>query len=292
MNFKCTKYLYFETCVYLNFRANVTVCAGYPKPTREEIIHNVKGMHGILWTTSDRLNAEILDAAGPQLKSISTMTAGLDYVDVSELKRRGIKLGYTPNIVGEAVADLAIGLMIAAGRRFHEGRLHIEQNKWEERPQYLLGHEIKSSTIGIVGFGAIGQAVAKRLQGFSVSKILYSGHREKPEGAELGASFVPFNDVLENSDYILVSAPLTDETRGMFNEQAFNKMKRSSIFVNVARGGLVDQDALYYALKEGKIFAAGLDVMTPEPLPIDDPLLKLPNCGKIKLNLILTIILF
>lgn len=237
-------------------------------------------MDGILWTTHERLDAEILDAAGPQLKTISVMSAGLDYVDVPELKRRRIKLGYTPNIVAESAADAAIGLMISAGRRFHEGRMHIEQNKWENRPQYLLGHEVKSSNIGIVGFGAIGQAIARRLKGFLVSSILYSGHREKAEGVKLGAQFSTFDDVLTKSDFIFVCAPLTDETRGMFNETAFNKMKPTSVFVNVARGALVDQTALYNALKNGKIFAAGLDVMTPEPLPSDDPLLTLPNCGE------------
>lgn len=236
-------------------------------------------MHGVLWATNENLNAEVLDAAGPQLQSISAITAGINYIDIPEVKRRGINLGHTSIIHNDAVADVAIGLMIAATRRFHEGRLNIEQGKWIKRPQYLLGNDIKSTTIGIIGFGGIGQTIAKRLKGFDVAEILYAGHGAKVEGDQLGARFVTFDEVLAKSDYIFVSAPLTHETWGLFNEETFSKMKATSVFVNVARGAIVDQIALYNALKNGIIFAAGLDVMTPEPLSSDDPLLTLPNCS-------------
>lgn len=140
-------------------------------------------MDGILWATHEPLNAEALDRAGPQLKVISTKSAGIDYVDVAEVKRRGIPLGHTPNVLSDAVADLAIGLMVSAARRFREGFLKIVNDNWElGDPQWMLGQDIKGSTIGIVGFGGIGQKIAKRLQGFGVGTILYSGHKEKPEG--------------------------------------------------------------------------------------------------------------
>lgn len=143
----------------------------------------IKGVDGILWATHERLDAEALDVAGPQLKVISTKSAGLDYVDMDELRKRGIPLGHTPGVLSDAVADLAIGLMISAARRFHEGFLKIEKDQWElGHPLWMLGQDIKGSTVGIVGLGGIGQAICKRLQGFEVGKILYTGHKEKNEG--------------------------------------------------------------------------------------------------------------
>lgn len=155
----------------------------------------------------------------------------------------------------------------------------MEKNLWDDQPQTFLGVEIRSSTIGIVGFGGIGQAIAKDISGFSPGEILYSGHSEKPEGEILNARFVSFDELVTKSDFVFISCPLTSETRKMFNAEVFAKMKPTSVLVNVARGDIVDQDALYDALKNHRIFAAGLDVMTPEPLPADHPLMTLPNCG-------------
>lgn len=150
---------------------------------------------------------------------------------------------------------------------------------WDEEPQTFLGLEIRGSVIGIVGFGGIGQTIASQISGFQPAKIIYSGHKEKEEGKKINAKFVSFDELLAQSDYIFVACPLTPETKHMFNADAFDKMKNTSILVNVARGGVVDQEALYDALTSGKIFAAGLDVMTPEPLPADHALMSLPNCG-------------
>lgn len=164
-------------------RCEVIICEGLPEPTRKEILTKSQGIDGILWATHEPLNAEALDRAGPQLKVISTKSAGIDYVDVPEMKRRGIPLGHTPNVLSDAVADLAIGLMIAAARRFHEGNLKIVNDNWESgNLRWLLGQDIKGSTIGIVGFGGVGQKIAKRLKGFDVGPILYSGRKERPEG--------------------------------------------------------------------------------------------------------------
>lgn len=140
-------------------------------------------MDGVLWATHEKLNAEALDRAGPQLRAISAKSAGLNHVDLPELRRRGIRLGYTPDVVSDAVADLAVGLMISAARRFHEGNMHLLNNGCVlGDPQWLLGQDIKGSTVGIVGFGGIGQKIARRLHGFEVANLLYSGRRESPQG--------------------------------------------------------------------------------------------------------------
>lgn len=251
---------------------------------RSDILQKVKGVDGLLWASLDRLDAEVLDAAGPQLKSISVKSAGLDYVDVAEIKRRGIALGYTPILPSEPTGEIAIGLALAAARRFHDGRLNMEKNLWDDQPQTFLGVEIRDSVIGIVGFGGVGQAIAKDISGFNSREILYTGHYEKPDGPELNAKFVPFAELIERSDFVFIACPLTSETEKLFNAEVFAKMKPTSVLVNVARGDIVDQEALYDALKSKKIFAAGLDVMTPEPLPSNHPLMTLPNCGLFDLN--------
>lgn len=246
---------------------------------RSDILKKVKGVDGLLWASLGKLDAEVLDAAGPQLKAISVKSAGLDYVDVAEIKRRNIPFGYTPILPSEPTSELAIGLALSAARRFHEGRLNMQRDLWEDQPQTFLGVEIRSSIIGIVGFGGIGQAIAKDISGFRPQKILYSAPVEKPEAEELNAEFVSFDELIEKSDFVFIACPLRSETRRMFNAEVFERMKRTSVLVNVARGDIVDQEALYDALKNHKIHAAGLDVMTPEPLPSDHPLMTLPNCG-------------
>ncbi|XP_025831881.1 glyoxylate reductase/hydroxypyruvate reductase [Agrilus planipennis] len=239
----------------------------------------VADVDAIFWAIHQPLDEEILNAAGPKLKIIVTMNAGTDHIDLEAVRKRNIKLANTPKLLNKAVADVAILLTLAASRRLQEGRMHIEKGIWSGvGVQYLLGTDLENSTVGIVGLGGIGQAIAKRLKAFDIGRLLYSGHREKSEGKQLGAEFVSFKTLLRESDFVIVAAPLTDETRHMFNRTTFSLMKNSSVFVNIARGLIVDQDALIEALKDGTIFAAGLDVMVPEPLPTDSELLKLPNC--------------
>ena len=257
---------------------DVTICETFEL---EELLKKCKGVDGLYWSTwgaHNRLTAEVLDAVGPQIKSISVCSAGFDFVDLEEIKKRKIPLGYAAKVLNNSVADIAVGLAIAASRRFYEGRQNIEQSAWEKRPQWMLGQDIRGSTVGIVGFGGIGQTIAKRLTGFDVGQFLYSGHNKKPEADKIGAKFVPFSELATKSDFIFVICPLTSETYKLFNAGVFDKMKPTSVLVNVARGDVVDQEALYDALKKKKIFAAGLDVMTPEPLPADHPLMSLSNC--------------
>ncbi|XP_065357071.1 glyoxylate reductase/hydroxypyruvate reductase-like isoform X2 [Calliphora vicina] len=255
------------------------MCQSLP-PNRTEILEKVKGVHGIFWGGHDALNAEVLVAAGPQLKSISTMSAGIDYVDVDELKKRKIPLGHTPIVLNNAVADIAVGLMLAAARRFHEGRNKIDSSTWENyHLEWMWGQDIRDSTVGFFGFGGIGQAIAKRLHGFDIERVLYTTRKPISKALEkqFKASKVPFHELLAESDILFIASPLTAETQGIFNSTAFAKMKKNAVLVNIARGQLINQDDLYTALKSGQIFSAGIDVMTPEPMPADHKLLTLPN---------------
>nr|XP_016944384.1 glyoxylate reductase/hydroxypyruvate reductase [Drosophila suzukii] len=258
--------------------AETIICQSVP-PSREEILKKVSGVDAIYWAHYQPLNAGILDAAGPQLRCVSTMSSGLDYADIPEFQKRKIPLGHTPGVVKNSVADLAIGLMIAAGRHFHAGRTEIERSQWKvEQINWMMGQEIRDSVIGFFGFGGISQAIAKRLQCWDVAKIIYHTRTRKENDGDFKAEHVPFETLLRESDFLVVAAPLTNETREKFSAKAFELMKKTSVFVNVARGGLVNQTDLHEALTTAKIFAAGLDVTTPEPLPADSPLLKLPNC--------------
>ncbi|KAK5641142.1 hypothetical protein RI129_009689 [Pyrocoelia pectoralis] len=246
--------------------------------TKESLLAKVAGVNALFWSTKVKLDIDIINAAGAQLEMVGAMSAGLDNIDVEELKRRNIKISNTPGVLNAAVAEIAVLLTLAAARRLREGRIHIENNTWTPNLQWMLGRDLKGSTVGIVGLGKIGQAIVKRLKGFEVNRFVYCGHREKLEGKELGAEFLTFDELLSQSDFVIASCPLTPETKEMFNETAFKKMKRTSVFVNIGRGGLVDQTALIKALREDTIFAAGLDVMVPEPLSNDHELVKLPNC--------------
>ncbi|CAH1956513.1 unnamed protein product [Acanthoscelides obtectus] len=247
------------------------------KATEDEVLKHIAEVDALLLAPPLKLTNKILDAAGCNMKTVATVSAGYNHIDIDELRKRGIKLGNTPRVLDAAVADHAVMLALAAARRLHEGRLKIENNEWKSDYQWMLGQDICNSTVGIIGLGNIGQAIAKRMKGFDIKQILYTGHREKPEGKELGAKFVSLDTLARDSDFVIISVPLTKETEGMCNEEFFSKMKKTSVFVNISRGQVVDQPALIKALKTNSIFAAGLDVMTPEPLPPDHEMLKLPN---------------
>ncbi|XP_068617573.1 glyoxylate reductase/hydroxypyruvate reductase-like [Battus philenor] len=258
-------------CPYNNFgEEGATKC-------REELINLIPGCSALIWVSHYPISKELLDKAGPQLKIVSTASAGYNHCNVPELKARGIKLSNTPGVLSGAVAEIAVGLMLATARRFTENLDQVHRGEWDISFDKVLGQDIKDSTVGIVGLGGIGQAVVKRLKGFEVGKFLYTGHREKPEAKELGAEFVNLDTLLTQSDFVVLAVPLTDETRHMINQTSLAKMKKNAILINVGRGDLVDQDALYDALKNKDIYAAGLDVTSPEPLPKDHKLLTLPN---------------
>ncbi|XP_046820713.1 glyoxylate reductase/hydroxypyruvate reductase-like [Vespa crabro] len=260
----------------LESKCDVTIIQ-HDKSTREDVLQTLPGYNAVLITNHYNVNTEFLNIAGTNLKVVSTISAGYDHLDVPEIKRRGIKVGHTPQVLSDAVAEIAVMLTLCAARRSHEGRLKLEEGNVKTSLNWLLGHDLRNSTVGIVGLGNIGQAVAVRLVPFGVSTFLYTGHSEKKAGKDLGAKFVSLDELLAQSDFIIVATPLTNETHGLFNDTTFGKMKKNAVFVNVGRGKVVDTDALVKALKNHTIFAAGLDVVDPEPLPKDHELLKLPN---------------
>lgn len=208
------------------------------------------------------------------------MSVGYDHVDVAECKRRGVAVGFTPDVLTDSTADIALSLILCASRRVPEALASVRDGTWGEwTPMWMCGKGLQGATVGVVGMGRIGEAVSQRLRAFRVGSLLYSGPSEKPAAAgRLGAEYVGFDDLLARSDFVVVTASLNDATRGVFNRTAFSKMKKDAVFVNVSRGGLVQQDDLIEALDRGVIGAAGLDVTTPEPLPTTSRLLALKNC--------------
>lgn len=228
---------------------------------------------------TDKIDAQVLDSAGPNLKVVATMSAGYDHLDLIELKKRHIKVGYTPDILSSATAELTVALLLATSRRLLESSEEASNGGWQAwSPFWMCGPSLENSTVGIVGLGRIGLEVGKRLQPFGVKKFMYYNRSEKPGAKAISAVKVSFDELLRESDFVIVTCALTPETSNMFNDEAFNKMKRTAVFINSSRGGTVDQPALIRALENKTIWAAGLDVMTPEPLPLDSPLFKLKNC--------------
>ena len=249
-----------------------------PKP--DELRELVSECDGILSLLSDKIDAHIMDSAGPQLKVISNFAVGYNNIDVKEARRRGIKVGNTPDVLTEATADLAFALLISSARRLGEAQKYVKDGAWQTwRPLGHIGQDLKGKTLGIFGMGRIGAALAQRCVGGWGMKVIYCSRTQKPEcESRLNVQRVDFKTLLKTSDFISVHAPLTPETKHIFNRKAFNLMKDHAVFVNTARGGLHHQTDLYEALESGQIFAAGLDVTDPEPMSANEPLLSLPNC--------------
>ncbi|XP_078731644.1 glyoxylate reductase/hydroxypyruvate reductase isoform X1 [Lampetra fluviatilis] len=247
---------------------------------QEELLRRVPGVHGLYCLLTDRVDAAVLDAAGPSLKVISTMSVGFDHLSLDECKKRGIRVGYTPDVLTDATAELTVGLLLATSRRLVEAAAEVKSGGWGTwKPMWMCGQGLSGSTVGVVGLGRIGVAVCERLKPFGVRRVLYTGRNPKPDVEQrLGAQFLPLQELLREADFVVVSCALTDATRGLFGREAFARMKRSAVFINISRGLIVNQDDLYDALRSGEIAAAGLDVTTPEPLPTDHPLLSLSNC--------------
>ncbi len=245
-------------------------------PTPRELQDGVRGCAGILSLLTDRIDAAVMDAAGAGLRVISNFAVGVDNVDVVEASRRGIPVGNTPGVLTETTADLAWALLMAAARRVVEGDRYVHEGRWRTwEPQGLLGVDVAGATLGILGYGRIGQAVARRAQGFAM-RVLVTTRRsiEHPSGV----TQVDFDTLLAESDFLSIHTPLTDATRGLFNRRTFARMKPGAILVNTARGPIVDSPALAEALAGGRLAAAALDVTDPEPILADSPLLQLPSC--------------
>jgi glyoxylate reductase len=249
-------------------------------PGRDELLRRVEGVDGFLSMVSDRVDDELLERAGPQLKVVSNYGVGYDHIDVPACTRRGVAVGNTPGVLTETTADLAFALLMAAARRIPEGYEFVRQDRWKAwSPLTLMGPDVHHATLGVLGFGRIGREVAKRGRGFDMQVLYYARQPASPEDeARLGARRGSLDDVLSQSDFISLHVSLNPETHHMINRETLGKMKRSAILVNTSRGPVVDSDALYEALKEGVIAGAALDVTEPEPMPGDHKLLSLPNC--------------
>jgi len=247
-------------------------------PTREELLQHVAGVDGLLCLITDTIDAAVLDAAGAQLKVVSQMAVGVDNVDVAACAARGIPVGNTPGVLTETTADMAWALILASARRVVEAAEYVKHGKWQTwTPTQMAGVDVFGSTLGIIGFGAIGQAIARRAQGFGMRVLCWNRSPRPDEAAAVGAEQCAFDAVLSQSDFVCVSIALTDDTRNLIDARAFELMQPNAILVNTARGPIVDEAALVHALREGRIGGAGLDVTAVEPLAMDSPLLAMDN---------------
>ncbi|MFV9503553.1 MAG: 2-hydroxyacid dehydrogenase [Oscillochloridaceae bacterium umkhey_bin13] len=245
---------------------------------REVLRQGLADAAGLLCLVTDRIDADLL-AAAPRLRVIANMAVGYDNLDLTACTARGIQVTNTPGVLNETTADLAWALMLAAARRIVEGQKLIESGNWGPwYPLQLVGVDVYGSRLGVVGAGRIGSAVLRRGQGFGM-QLAYHNRRPSPElEAQTGATYLPFDELLRSSDFIVVTAPLTEQTRGLFDAHAFALMQETAIFVNIARGPLVREADLVAALQAGRPRAAGIDVFDVEPIGADHPLLALPNC--------------
>ncbi len=262
----------------LETECEVIVHRGEEPPSREDLLRNIKGKEGLLCMLSDKVDTEVLDAA-PSLRVISSFSVGVDHIDTSEATRRGVYVTYTPGVLTDATADLAFTLMVAAARRIAEADRYVRGGRWRVgwTPTLLLGEGVYGKTLGVVGLGRIGCAVAERAAGFRMKILYYSRTRNFEKEREMGVEYRPLKDLLKESDFVSLHVPLNEESHHLLDRQRLRLMKRSAILVNTSRGPVVDEDALAEALKKGWIAAAGLDVYRTEPLPLESPLLKLEN---------------
>lgn len=248
-------------------------------PDRATLLQKIAGCDGVLSLLTEKVDAEFFDAAGPNLKVVSNYAVGFNNIDVAEATKRGIRVGNTPGVLTEATADMAFALLIAASRHIVAAQDYIREGKWLTwEPLGHIGADLVGRTIGIVGMGRIGYALARRCQrGWDMQVLYHDQYQNAKAEQDLGAKQVDLDTLLAEADFVSVHTDLNPTTAGMFNAETFAKMKPTSVFINSARGPLHNQQDLYDALKNGTIFAAGLDVTDPEPINMDDPILSLPN---------------
>ena len=257
---------------------NVSVWPHDSQMSSDELIEKGKKANALFTLSTDPIDAKFLNECR-HLDIISQFAAGYDNINIAEATRLGIPIGNAPGAMSDATADIAFGLMIAVSRKFFYMHKTIEKGEWTFfRPLANLGIELKNKTLGIFGLGRIGIQMALRCKGAYNMKIIYNNRNPNGEAEkQLGATYVSFNELLNQSDVLSVHCALSDETRGIFNKESFKKMKASSIFINTARGGIHNEQDLTDALNAGTIWGAGLDVTNPEPMNADSPLLSMPN---------------
>lgn len=244
---------------------------------REVLLKRIKEVDGIFCLITETIDREVMEAA-PNLKVISNMAVGYNNIDVEEASKRNIVVTNTPGVLTETTADLTFALMMATARRLMHANECLHHGKWKTwSPFQFTGKDIYGATLGIIGFGRIGQAVAKRATGFDMNILYYNRSRKWEEEKALGVSYVDLNRLLQQSDYVCLLVPYNEETHHLIGSHELNLMKDSAVLINTARGGIVDEKALYKALKNNQLWGAGLDVFANEPVNPEHPLLSLPN---------------
>ena len=226
-------------------------------------------------TGNIKINEELL-AKAPNLKVIAQAAVGYDNIDIAACTAHNIPVGNTPGVSVDAVADLAYALILISARKIVHANAHVKSGKWGENKPFGLATDLAHKTLGVVGMGDIGSAIAERAKA-SKMKIIYHNRNRRADDEKLGATYVTFDELLAQADFIVIAVTLNPSTKGMFNEETFAKMKDGARLVNISRGAVIDTEAMYNALVSGKLAYAAMDVTDPEPLPGDHKLLSLPN---------------
>jgi glyoxylate reductase len=261
-----TRELPFPALDRLKAQHEVDEWAEQTPPPPDAFLSRAQQADALLTTVTDKVDGAFLDAA-PNIKAVANLAVGTDNIDLDAAKERGIPVGNTPGVLTDATADIAFALLLAIARRLSEGEREVREGRWAPwHPGHMLGGDLADMTLGIIGWGRIGQAMARRGEGFGMHVV----HSSRSSGISL-------DELLETSDYVSLHTPLTPETKHLMGAEQFARMKPTAYFINTSRGGTVDQDALRQALTDKEIAGAGLDVTDPEPLPSDDPLLTAPN---------------
>ncbi|MCC9625301.1 D-glycerate dehydrogenase [Thalassospira sp. MA62] len=244
---------------------------------RDVLLEEASSVHALWTMLSDTIDREVFECA-TQLEVVSNLAVGYNNIDLNAAKEHGVIVTNTPDVLTETTADLTFGLMMMTARRLGEAERDLRAGEWKSwLPMGYVGMDLYQAKLGIIGMGRIGEAVARRARGFDMEVLYHNRTRRHESESMYGFTYAELDELLAQSDFVVVLAPLTDETRGMLGAKEFAKMKETSIFINVARGEIIDEQALYEALKSKKIWGAGLDVFTKEPIDLDHPLLTLPN---------------
>ena len=258
--------------------ADVEVWQDELPPSYAMFLEKTKNADGLLALLTDKIDANLMDAH-PRLKVVANLAVGYDNIDIPAATARGLPIGNTPGVLTDTTADFSFALLMSAARRIPEGVDYVRAGKWKTwGPMLLTGPDIYGATLGIIGFGRIGQGMAKRASGFDMKILYHDVYRREDLEKSIGVKYADMDTVLRESDFVSVHVDLNASARHLINAAAFAKMKKSAILINAARGPIVDPVALADALKSGAIAGAALDVTEPEPINGDSPLLKLPNC--------------
>ncbi len=244
---------------------------------RDVLLQEVKEVDGLLCMVTDPIDSELLDTA-PRLRVVSNMAVGYDNIQVEEAKKRNVIVCNTPDVLTETTADLTFALLLATSRRLMESASFLKNDEWQSWSPFLLaGLDVHHKTLGIIGLGRIGQAVARRAIGFGMRVLYHNRNRRLEEEQSLGVEYRDLETLLQESDFVSVLTPLTKDTYHLIGESELSLMKSTAVLINTSRGPVVDEEALYEALKKKRIWAAGLDVFDHEPVRASHPLIHLPN---------------